>query len=109
MMNTFSLMFNNVREKWENFLLKEKFVFNLKHNFFVFRFQREQLAAVTAIANHHRLSATPVALPTTAQTINEEPDVNVVDMDDTIDREEKSTSGTTRFVGFFWVLNFVVQ
>ena len=47
--------------------------------------QREQLAAVTAIANHHRL------LSPLAPTIDD-PDVNVVDIDDGI---EKSTSGTT--------------
>jgi hypothetical protein len=47
-------------------------------------FKREQLAAVTAIANHHR-SIPPV----------DDPDVNVVDIDDGIEREEKSTSGTT--------------
>lgn len=45
--------------------------------------QREQLAAVAAITNHHRLSSV------------EDPDVNVVDTDDDIEREEKSTSGTT--------------
>lgn len=47
-------------------------------------FKREQLAAVTAIANHHRL-------PSSTTTI-EDPDVNVVDIDDGIEREEKSTS-----------------
>ncbi|UJR15002.1 hypothetical protein I4U23_001979 [Adineta vaga] len=47
--------------------------------------KREQLAAVTAIANHHRLSS---PLPPTM----DDPDVNVVDIDDGI---EKSTSGTT--------------
>ncbi|CAF3814931.1 unnamed protein product [Rotaria magnacalcarata] len=45
--------------------------------------KREQLAAVAAITNHHRLSSV------------EDPDVNVVDVDDDIEREEKSTSGTT--------------
>ncbi|CAF2836042.1 unnamed protein product [Rotaria sp. Silwood2] len=45
--------------------------------------KREQLAAVAAIANHHRLSSP------------EDPDVNVVDIDDDIERDEKSTSGTT--------------
>ncbi|CAF0823373.1 unnamed protein product [Adineta steineri] len=50
--------------------------------------KREQLAAVTAIANHHRLSS---PLPPTI----DDPDVNVVDIDDGIEREEKSTSGTT--------------
>ncbi|CAF4827082.1 unnamed protein product [Rotaria sp. Silwood1] len=45
--------------------------------------KREQLAAVAAIANHHRLSS------------SEDPDINVVDIDDDIEREEKSTSGTT--------------
>ncbi|CAF1052188.1 unnamed protein product [Adineta ricciae] len=48
--------------------------------------KREQLAAVTAIANHHRLSSSPP--PPTI----DDPDVNVVDLDDGI---EKSTSGTT--------------
>ena len=51
---------------------------------FVF-FQKEQLAAVTAIANHNRLSP-----------IIDDPDVNVVDIDDGIEREEKSTSGTSQ-------------
>jgi hypothetical protein len=50
-------------------------------------FKREQLAAVTAIANHHRLP--PPTVPV------DDPDVNVVDIDDGNEREEKSTSGTT--------------
>jgi hypothetical protein len=61
-------------------------------------FKREQLAAVTAIANHHhhhRLP-TPAPPPPPPKTTAEDPDVNVVDMDDGIEREEKSTSGTTR-------------
>lgn len=47
--------------------------------------KREQLAAVTAIANHHhhRLQSS---------TTIDDPDVNVVDIDDGIEREEKSTS-----------------
>ncbi len=51
-------------------------------------FKREQLAAVAAIANHQRLPI-PIA------PVVDDPDVNVVDLDDGIEREEKSTSGTT--------------
>ncbi len=46
--------------------------------------KREQLAAVAAIANHQRLP-----IPTAPI---DDPDVNVVDLDDGIEREEKSTS-----------------
>lgn len=53
----------------------------------VVHMKREQLAAVTAVANHQRLpiNTTPA----------DDPDVNVVDLDDGIEREDKSTSGTT--------------
>lgn len=49
--------------------------------------KREQLAAVTAIANHQHLPMNRMPV--------DDPDVNVVDLDDGIEREEKSSSGTT--------------
>ena len=78
------LTFNNARERYlKRRVFQEKTTLILP---FDFSFQREQLAAVTAIANHHRLSSSPP--PPTI----DDPDVNVVDLDDGI---EKSTSGTT--------------
>ncbi len=83
MKNIFLLTFNNVREKYEYSFIR------LHTNFlFCFFLKREQLAAVAAIANHQRL-------PIPAAPVVDDPDVNVVDLDDGIEREEKSTSGTT--------------
>jgi hypothetical protein len=83
MKNIFLLMFNNVQERYHNEFFNKNFIC-----FFFLLLKREQLAAVAAIANHRRLSS---PLPPTI----DDPDVNVVDIDDGIEREEKSTSGTT--------------
>lgn len=63
--------------------------------------KREQLAANAALAalpNQHRLSSTPPPLP--IPTVQDDPDINVVDMDDHVERDEnhsnrQSTNETT--------------
>ena len=78
--NIFLHIFSNVQREYMNK--------NLDSLFFFFLFKRGKLAAAAAVFDHHRLSSIS---PTTA----EDPDINVVDIDDETEREEKSTSGTT--------------
>jgi hypothetical protein len=82
MKNIFLVMFNNVQEKY----LKNRRLVNKEKQLNFSIFKREQFAAVAAIANHHRFPPPP---PSSSTTVDD-PDVNVVDLDDGIEREEKS-------------------